>query len=142
MIILPDVNVLIFMADPQSPFHEAAKSFFQKYAVKGWATCPITENGFMRIIGHPSFPNCPGSAQIARETLRQWQSTPGHQFWTDDVSLCDTKLFPTLPPAKHLTDCYLLALAVKRGGKFATFDQRIDPAWVRGGHHALLLVEA
>jgi toxin-antitoxin system PIN domain toxin len=142
MIILPDVNVLIFMADPQSPFHEAAKSFFQKYAVKGWATCPITENGFMRIIGHPSFPNGPGSAQIARATMRQWQSTPGHQFWADDVSLCDTTLFPSLPPAKHLTDCYLLALAVKRGGKLATFDQRIDPAWVLGGHHALLLVEA
>jgi toxin-antitoxin system PIN domain toxin len=142
MIILPDVNVLIFLADPQSPLHEAAKSFFQKKALNGWATCPMTENGFMRIIGHPSFPGGTGSAKVARETLLQWQSIPGHQFWADDVSLCDTNYFPTLAPAKHLTDCYLLALAVKRGGKFATFDQRIDPAWVRGGHHALLLLEA
>lgn len=46
-----------------------------------------------------------------------------------------------LAAAKHLTDCYLLARAVTRGGKFATFDQRIDPAWVRGGHQALLLIQ-
>lgn len=46
-----------------------------------------------------------------------------------------------LAAAKHLPDCYLLALAVTRGGKFGIFDQRIDPAWVHGGHHALLLVQ-
>lgn len=138
MIFLVDVNVLLFLADPASPFHGAAKSFFKRAMSEGWATCPITENGFLRILGNPGFA---GSPRAARQILRQWTSTPGHQFWPDDLSLCDLTRLPDLPSAKHLTDCYLLALAVKRGGKLATFDRRIDPAWVSGGFQALLVLE-
>ncbi len=141
MIFLADVNALLFLADPSSPFHLAAKSFFERASIEGWATCPITENGFLRIFGHPRFPGGPGSSQSARETIQQWKSIPGHQFWPDDLSLCDSANFPDLPSAKHLTDCYLLALAAKRGGKLVTFDRRIDPSWVAGGSHALLVLE-
>ncbi len=141
MIFLPDVNVLLFLADPASPFHSAAKSFLKRASGEGWATCPITENGFVRILGNPGFPGGPGSAQAARKTIHQWKSTPGHQFWPDDLSLCDDAHFPVLPHSKHLTDCYLLALAVKRGAKFATFDRRIDPLWVPGGKDALVILE-
>jgi toxin-antitoxin system PIN domain toxin len=142
MIFLADVNVLLFLADPSSPFHLAARSFFERASKEGWATCPITENGFLRIFGHPRFPGGPGSTQSARETIQQWKSIPGHQFWPDDLSLCDSANFPDLPSAKHLTDCYLLALAVKRGGKLVTFDRRIDPSWVAGGSKALLVLES
>ena len=142
MIFLADVNVLLFLADPDSPFHSAAKSFFGRALNEGWATCPITENGFVRIFGNSGFPGGPGSAQAARKALQQWRSKPGHQFWPDDLSLCDSANFPDLPSAKHLTDCYLLALAVKRGGKLVTFDPRIDPAWVSGGSKALLVLDA
>ena len=142
MIYLADVNLLLFLADPASPFHSAAKSFFKRASTEGWATCPITENGFVRILGNPRFPAGPGSTRTARTTLQQWKSTPGHQFWADDLSLCDSGLFPDLPSAKHLTDCYLLALAVKRGGKLVTFDRRIDPSWIPGGEKALLVLDA
>jgi len=141
MIFLPDVNVLLVLADPTSPFHSAAKSFFKRASAEGWATCPITENGFIRILGNPGFPGGPGNAQAARKTIHQWKSTPGHQFWPDDLSLCDDSHFPVLPHSKHLTDCYLLALAAKRGGKFATFDRRIDPSWVPGGKDALVILD-
>jgi len=141
--ILLDVNVLLALADSDHAHHSRAKNFFLSRLQGAWATCPITENGFIRVISGRSYSNPAENSESARLLLEKMiQSTPGHQFWTDDASLCDTKLFPSLPPAKHLTACYLLALAVKRGGKFATFDQRIDPAWVRGGHHALVLVEA
>jgi toxin-antitoxin system PIN domain toxin len=141
MICLPDVNVLLFLADPASPFHRASKSFFEKAMVDGWSTCAITENGFIRIFGNPGFPGGPGNAEKARRTIQQWKSTSGYQFWVDDLSLCDASHFPALPHSKHLTDCYLLALAVKRGGKFVTFDRHIDPAWVPGGAHALLVLD-
>lgn len=141
MIFLLDVNVLLGLADPASPFHPAAKSFFKRASAEGWATCPITENGFIRILGNPGFPSGPGGPQAARKIIHQWKSTPGHQFWTDDLSLCDDSLFPALPHSRHLTDCYLLALAAKRGGKFATFDRRIDPSWVSGGAAALVILE-
>ena len=138
---LADVNLLLFLADPASPFHSTAKSFFKRASAEGWATCPITENGFVRILGNPRFPGGPGSTQAARATIQQWKSTPGHQFWPDDVSLCDSANFPDLPSAKHLTDCYLLGLAVKHGGKLVTFDRGIDPAWTPGGSQALLVLE-
>jgi uncharacterized protein len=141
MIYLPDVNVLLFLADPASPFHRASISFFKRAKVDGWSTCPITENGFIRIFGNPGFPGGPGCAQEARKTIQQWKSTSGYQFWMDDLSLCDAVHFPKLPHSKHLTDCYLLALAVKRGGKFVTFDRRIDPAWVPGGANALVVLD-
>ncbi len=141
MIFLADVNVLLFLADPASPFHSAAKSFFKRASDEGWATCPITENGFVRIFGNSGFPGGSGSTQAARKTIQQWKSTPGHQFWPDDLSLCDDSNYPDLPHSKHLTDYYLLALAVKRGGKFVTFDHRIDPSWVVGGAHALLVLD-
>lgn len=66
---------------------------------------------------------------------------PGHQFWPDDLSLCDSAHFPDLPSATHLTDCYLFALAVKHGGKLVTFDRGIDPAWIPGGKKALLVLD-
>ena len=142
MIFLPDVNVLLFLGDPASPFHSAAKSFFKRASAEGWATCPITENGFIRILGNPRFPGGPGSTRAARMTIQQWKSIPGHQFWADDLSLCNCTHFPDLPSAKHLTDCYLLALAVKHGGKLVTFDRGIDPAWIPGGKKALLVLDA
>ncbi|MEO5914005.1 MAG: TA system VapC family ribonuclease toxin [Luteolibacter sp.] len=141
MILLPDVNVLLYLANPDSPFHAAAKAFFMQATREGWATCPITENGFIRIFGHPNFPGGTGSVESARKTIRQWKSLPGHQFWRDDLSLCDASQFPDLPNSKHLTDCYLLALAANRGGKLATFDKGINPAWVPGGAHALLVLD-
>ena len=142
MIYLADVNLLLFLADPASPYHSAAKSFFKRASTEGWATCPISENGFVRILGNPRFPGGPGTTQAARMTLQQWKSTPGHQFWPDDLSLCDSVNFPDLPSAKHLTDCYLLALAVKHGGKLVTFDRGIDPAGIPGGKEALLVLDA
>ena len=141
MIFLADVNFLLFLADSNSPYHAAAKSFFQRASGHGWATCPLTENGFIRILGNPQFPGSPGNTRAARMILQQWKSTPGYQFWADDLSLCDSSLFPDLPSAKNLTDCYLLALAVKHGGKLATFDNRIDPTWIRGGKKALLVLD-
>jgi predicted nucleic acid-binding protein len=76
MIFLADVNFLLFLADSNSPYHAAAKSFFQRASGHGWATCPLTENGFIRILGNPQFPGSPGNTRAARMILQQWKSTP------------------------------------------------------------------
>jgi hypothetical protein len=76
-----------------------------------------------------------------RPLLDALRAAPGHQFWSDDVSLSDPRLFPSLPASKHLTDLYLLGLAVKHGGRFATFDAGIDPTLVPGGPAALFIIE-
>ncbi len=141
MIHLLDVNVLIALGDSNHPHRAAALQFFEKCAtLEGWATCPLTENAFIRIFGAHSYPHGPGSTAEARRVLNTFRAAPGHQFWPDDLSLADTHAFTNLPASPHLTDLYLLALAVKHGSKLATFDQRIDPAQLAGGAAALHLI--
>lgn len=137
MISLLDVNVLIALIDPNNPRHQAATAFFKNALKTGWATCPLTENALLRIVGSPAYPGGPGSVEETRKQFAKYLAAPGHQFWPDEISLIDRRLFPALPPAKALTDIYLLALAIKRQGQFATFDGKIDPSAIPGGPAAL-----
>ena len=134
MIHLLDINVLIALCDPAHPHTPAARRFFQTVLPgNGWASCPIVENGFLRSFGGRRYPGGPGSPQTARPILEGLLATPGHQFWGDDLSLMDTRNFPLLGGSDALTDLYLLGLAVKHGGRFATLDQNIDASLVPGG---------
>jgi toxin-antitoxin system PIN domain toxin len=133
MIHLLDANVLIALGDANHPHRGAALRFLERSAtVDGWATCPLTENAFLRILGG-SYRCGPGSTAEARRLLDSLRAAPGHQFWPDDISLSDTGLFPKLSSSQHLTNLYLLALAVKHGGRLATFDQQIDATLIPGG---------
>lgn len=143
MIWLLDVNVLIALGDANHPHRAAALRLFERSAtVDGWATCPLTENAFLRIVGGAAYPGGPGSPGEARRLLDALCAAPGHAFWPDDLSLADTRIFPTLPASRQLTDLCLLGLAVKRGGRFATFDARIDPTLIPGGPAAYHLIPA
>ena len=134
MIYLLDVNVLIALCDPAHPHAEAARAFYSGGLNRnGWATCPLVQNGFLRIFGSRKYPGGPGSPQAARPLLAGLLSMPGHQFWNDNVTLTAGTVFPDLPASDGLADLYLLGLAVKHGGRFATFDQTMDAALVPGG---------
>src|SRR5690606_8265977 len=106
MALLLDTNVLIALADEQHVHHHEANVFFQKACKLGWATCPMVENGFLRILGHPNYPGGPGSPGQARILLQEYRAAPGHQFWTAALSPCEQSQFPILPASKHLTDFY------------------------------------
>ena len=136
---LIDVNVLIARADPEHEHHAAAVRWMARHAAEGWITCPLTENAFVRILGHPSYPGGPGSPERAASLLRRLLRIPGHDFWPDDVSLLDAVVFPSLAGvhSSDLTDLYLLALAVQHEAQFVTFDTRVDPALIDGGTDAL-----
>ena len=137
---LLDANLLIALSDPLHVHRPDALRLMQSVRRSGWATCPLTENAFLRIVGNPNYPDGPGTPVKARRLLSALLTIPGHQFWTDDLSLADSKAFPLLPGPGQLTDLYLLALAVKRGGRLATLDRRIDPSLVAGGASAYWLV--
>ena len=141
MITLLDANVLIALGDAGHHHEAAAMRFFQNVAVPGgWATCPLTENAFLRILSQPGYHRSLGSPAEARRVLVRLLASPGHQFWPDDLSLTDTRFFPSLPPSKQLTDLYLLGLAVKHGGRFATFDLGIDASLIPGGPAACCFI--
>lgn len=141
MIHLLDVNVLIALCDPAHPHHPAARSFFTSGLTRnGWATCPIVENGFLRIFGGRKYPGGPGSPQAARTFLARLIAMGGHQFWPEDLTLTDAQMFPGLTVSEDLTDLYLLGLAVKHGGRFATFDEGIDTSLIPGGAAAYFAI--
>lgn len=131
---LLDVNVLIARADDSHVHHNLAKSWMATQT-GGWATCPITENGLLRILGNPKYPgNGAGSPEGAAVALRGMiAAVPGHRFLPDNISL--VQVLPSLSGIRsaHLTDVYLLALAIDHGARFLTLDRRIDPALVPGG---------
>lgn len=134
---LLDINILIALADPDHEHHGIASNFFRDNHRGGWATCPITENGFVRIVSHPKYLKGFTSPELARDALRHLCSHAGHRFWPDDISM---RGFETLPKCKHLTDQYLLSLAVHRNGKLATLDERIDCSVVPGGSGAYIVI--
>lgn len=123
-------------------FHDAAHDWFDGIIETGWATCPIVENGVVRILGHPRYEGGPGSVAGAFALLQPWLREEHHRFWPDSLSLFDTsRIEPqALGAAGRITDAYLLGLAVSRGGKFATFDRRLSPAGVWGGTDAIHII--
>ncbi len=137
---LLDVNVLIALTDSLHEHHRRATEWFESDPHRPWATCPLTENGFVRILGHHKYPNFAGDTSVAREVLEKLCLLPGHQFWPDDLSLRDRAKFRDLPASQHLTDRYLLVLAVARKGSLVTMDQSVDATVVPGGDRALLLI--
>ncbi|MBY3205968.1 TA system VapC family ribonuclease toxin [Rhizobium laguerreae] len=142
MTFLLDVNVLIALIDPGHVAHDDAHAWFAAIGQSAWATCPITENGVIRIVGNPKYPNSPGSPSLVMEIVRKLRSLPGHSFWPDDVSLVGSgDIAPTkILTSGQVTDTYLLALAKARGGQLATFDRKLSAAAVTRGNSALHLI--
>jgi toxin-antitoxin system PIN domain toxin len=136
-----DTNLLNALGDRPHQHHEAAVKFLRKTQADGWATCPLTENAFLRIVGHPNYSKGPGDPNIARIILQGLTAQPGHEFWPDSISLPDLHAFPEIPSSKHLTDYYLLALAIENGASLATFDRRTDPVLINGGLQAHLVIQ-
>jgi uncharacterized protein len=138
---LLDVNVLIALLDSDHASHDSAINWFAKHAREGWASCPITQNGCIRIMTNPGYPN-PLPVQAVIERLAGACHQDIHEFWPDEVSLLDSAVVDStrIHGPRHLTDIYLLALAVKRGGRLVTFDTAIPLAAVRKATTQNLLI--
>lgn len=139
---LLDINVLIALIDPVHVQHDAAHEWFATHGQQSWATCPLTENGVLRIVGHVRYPNSPGTPSAVAPLMAGLRALPGHVFWFDDISLLDKEKFDMarLLSSGQVTDSYLLALACRHGGRLATFDHRLVAAAVHGGAQCLHLI--
>ncbi len=141
MISLLDANVLIALFDSAHIHHQTAHRWFEKESPQGWASCAVTQNACIRILSQPSYP---GRLAVADIALRLWKATRSerHHFWPDRIEPCDPKHFDhsrVLTP-KHLTDLYLLGLAVENGGRLVSFDRGISTAAVPAAETRHLLV--
>jgi toxin-antitoxin system PIN domain toxin len=138
---LLDVNVLIALHDSNHAHHARARDWFLAHVDAGWASCPLTQNGCLRIMAHPSYSN-PQPLPVLVAMLQASTQSAVHAFWPEDLSLLDAQRFQHrhIHSAKQLTDLYLLALAVEHKGRFVTFDQRIPLSAIKGAQAAHLVV--
>ena len=141
---LLDVNVLIALLDRRHVHHEQAHGWFAASQAAGWATCPLTQNAVLRILGHPRYPNSPGPPAVVAPLMRELIGHPQHRFWPDAISLLHMPGVEAaqLLEAGQLTDTYLLALAVHHGGTLVSFDGRLGTGAVAGGAAALQVIAA
>lgn len=139
---LLDINVLLALLDSDHVDHGRAHDWLDREIANGWASCPITENGFVRVISQPRYPS-PISPAEAIRLLDRARRPRHHEFWPCHVSLLDrsTTLGTRILGPRQVTDAYLLALAVAHGGRFVTFDNTVPLGAVPGAgdqHLALL----
>lgn len=138
---LLDVNVLLALLDRDHADHERARRWLDTEIEDGWASCAITQSGFVRIISQSRYPS-PVTPSYAVELLSQATRTRYHQFWACSVSLLDAEIIDPsrVHNSKQVTDVYLLALAVANGGRFVTFDQSIALTTVRSAERQHLTI--
>ena len=139
---LLDVNLLVALFDPDHVHHDLAHDWFEDHHRHGWATCAVTENGFVRVLANPAYGATIARPQELIARLAQFCSTRHHVFWTDAVSLADKRIFnPSMIRGhRQVTDVYLLGLAKKMGGCLATFDRTIPLGAVAGATRSTLAV--
>jgi uncharacterized protein len=137
---LLDINVLIALHDRDHIHHERAALWLEANISHGWASCPLTQNGVLRTMSQAGY-SSPQPLAVLLNMLHSSTATPHHRFWNDDISVLDAAHFQHshMHGPRQLTDVYLLALAVKNGGRLVGFDQRIALTAVRGATAAHLV---
>ena len=130
---LLDVNVLVALLDASHLHHRAATDWLAAHARFGWASCPLTQNGCLRILSLPSYPNPQPTASVAQR-LGRAVADASHAFWPDGFSLLEEGrlVWDRVLSSRQITDAYLLALATANGGRLVTFDRGIGVDAVRG----------
>ena len=140
---LLDINVILALIDFDHIFHALAHTWWNRAKEDGWASCPLTENGVVRIFVQPSYSSPDKySPEDVIAWLNKFAQDTDHEFWADDISLLDTNRFDAkhIFGPKQLTDIYLLGLAASKGGRLITFDRKATPAAVPGASEKNLFV--
>lgn len=124
---LLDVNLLIALAWPNHVHHGVAHRWFSGTGRKDWATCPLTQLGFVRVSSNPGIVPTAVSPPEAARVLAEITSQPGHRFWPDAIDVMGAPEFASVALVGHrqVTDAYLIALARHQGGKLATLDRGV-----------------
>lgn len=141
MVALLDVSMLIAMLDEAHVHHQKAHAWMAVHGFLGWASCGVTQNGCVRIMTQSVYPGGHTVASVAGKLRTAMKSTL-HTLWADSISITDEALFHNarILTGKHLTELYLLALAVKKDGRLVTFDRGIPVSAVVGARAEHLVV--
>jgi toxin-antitoxin system PIN domain toxin len=125
VISLLDINVLVALAWPNHEHHALVTGWFHQNEGEGWATCPVSESGFIRVSSNQrAIPGAKSPVEAA-ELLIQITSRPNHVFLSDDISLAASKVVALRKLTgyrRQVTDAHLLGIALRHGARLATLD--------------------
>ena len=138
---LLDINVLLALLDSDHVDHQHARAWIEAEITHGWASCAITQNGFVRIVSQPHYPS-PVPPSQAIDRLARATATDQHEFWPCTISITDELIIDRsrIHGPRQVTDAYLLALATANGGRFVTFDRSVALTAVHTATEANLIV--
>jgi toxin-antitoxin system PIN domain toxin len=140
---LLDASFLIALFDDDHIFHNSSKAWFKRAEPEGWASCPITENAVVRIMSNRQYGSVRGfGIENVIRAMRTLTENTDHQFWSDVVSIANSKVFNSgrIHGPNQLTDVYLLGLAVENEGRFVTYDRKISISAVRNAQDENLVI--
>jgi uncharacterized protein len=139
---LLDVNVLVALMWPAHSGHQRAQNWFAQYSKAGWATCPFTQAGCVRILSNPSFSSDAVTPQEALKLLHTNLAHQSHVFWPDDLSFAEAvqQTQKQLVGHQQVSDAYLLGLAMHRKAKLATLDRGVPMLLPREKQAAVVLL--
>jgi toxin-antitoxin system PIN domain toxin len=120
---LLDTNVLLALAWPTHQHHQPAHAWFAAHAKKGWATCAVTQLGFIRLSSNPAFTADAVSPREAAALLRQWTGFRGHRFWPSPAADAAV-IYQHALGHQQVNDAWLAEVARKNSGKLVTLDTR------------------
>ena len=139
---LLDVNALIALVDSDHIGHHAMQKWFTQHHRRGWATCPITENGMVRVLSQPAYPSGQRTPAEVIQILNALKTTfaNSYRFWPDDLSLANDIVFDNalIAGTRQVTDVYLLGLAARRKATLVSFDLSLAWQAVKGGSARLI----
>lgn len=138
-----DVSALIALLHLQHTFHQAAFDWWTENSGNGWASCPLTENGLLRIMSNPRYSTFVRfSVGDVSDLINRFVANTDHEFWPDDITLTDKQTFKhdSILGPLQITDIYLLGLAAKNHGRLVSFDQSISTSAVRNASAKNLVV--
>lgn len=139
---LLDVNALIALVDSDHIGHQSMHKWFLRHHHLGWATCPLTENGMVRVLSQPAYPSGRRTPSEVIQVLTALKTAfkKSHQFWPDNLSINDDSVFDAVLIAgtRQVTDIYLLALAAHHNGTMVSFDRSLAWQAVRSGSARLI----
>lgn len=95
---LLDINVLIALLDSDHPHHRWAADWFKSNVEQGWASCPLTQNGCVRIMSQAGYPN-PTPTAVVIQKLRRATAHESHEgrFVTFDSAIPVTAVRKATP---------------------------------------------
>ncbi len=135
---LLDVDALVALAWDSHVHHAAIRGWFGSNAGDGWATCPVTESGFVRVSSNPNVLPAAIGVEAARAVMGSLREVAGHRFLVDDVSITDADV-PPLLGHRQVTDAHLLTLARRHGARLLTFDAGLARLGGDAVHHLTVL---